>query len=287
MNREKLETLASFTPPLILAALMAVSGVPVSGPYGVYILMGLEAILLFLPAVIIWLLAKLPREVPDMKLRGFFRKSIPFVLTLSLAAAVMNFLIGAGIAELQNRAWQPDISLDGYTGWQTMLIFFLSAILPGITEELLFRSAVLGALEKRGSWTAIIFSALCFALLHGSAENLLAPFMSGLVYGWMVIAVGSVWPAVIAHVMNNCLNLGISLIYPNFLARGFWLYFLLICFALMCILVMSAAKSADRLIAIGKIRRFERKGAARTAVSLLLMPGVWVLAILYILAQAL
>lgn len=283
MNRDKLETLASFMPPVIMAALMAASGLLGSGAHDVYILLGLEALVLVLPFVIILLLTKLLREKPDMRLRGFFRKSIPFVFTVSLAAALMNFLVGAGIAELQGRAWQPDLSLEGYGGWQTALIFALSALIPAVAEELLFRSAVLGALEKRGSWVAIIFSAVSFALLHGNAENLVAPFMSGLVYGWLAVAIGSVWPAVIAHIVNNCLNLLMSLLYPGFLARGFWLYFLLICFALMCILVISATKSADRLIAIGKIRRFERKGAARTAVSLLLMPGIWVLAILYIL----
>lgn len=86
------------------------------------------------------------------------------------------------------------------------------AVLGPALEELLLRGVVLPAVSARfGVWSAILFSALAFALLHGSLWSLLPLTVLGVGVGWLAVRSRSLWPAILAHVLYNAVLIGSAL----------------------------------------------------------------------------
>lgn len=87
-----------------------------------------------------------------------------------------------------------------------VLYTFLTALLPAICEELIFRGMVLSGLRKSLSdGKAIVLSALLFALMHGSLQQLIYPFILGMILAWVVVRTGSTFASMIVHFVNNFL----------------------------------------------------------------------------------
>ncbi len=79
----------------------------------------------------------------------------------------------------------------------------LSALLPGLCEELMFRGGIFGAWERRGAENALVVSALMFAALHGSVQGLPTQLVMGFALGYIVLRSGSVWVGAIVHCAFN------------------------------------------------------------------------------------
>jgi len=80
----------------------------------------------------------------------------------------------------------------------------LIAILPGLCEEFTFRGLVLsGFLNGNKPWTAIIGSALLFALFHLNAYRIIPTFMIGLAAGFAVWSTGSIFVGMLFHALHN------------------------------------------------------------------------------------
>jgi membrane protease YdiL (CAAX protease family) len=79
------------------------------------------------------------------------------------------------------------------------------AAASGLAEEALFRGSVQYGL-------GYVPASLIFALLHGGLSRRLVAWstfalLAGLSFGLLVEAFGSIWPAVVAHVVVNAINL--------------------------------------------------------------------------------
>jgi uncharacterized protein len=84
----------------------------------------------------------------------------------------------------------------------------VAATLAPFCEEAAFRGWLLSALGTRHRpGTAIAISALLFALMHLDPVRFAALVGLGVLYGWLTWRAGSLWPAVVAHVVNNGLGL--------------------------------------------------------------------------------
>lgn len=77
------------------------------------------------------------------------------------------------------------------------------AILPAVTEELLFRGIVVGSYETMGVTTAVIVSSLAFAMSHFSFVRFPVYFFSGLVLAGVMYATRSLFASVVIHALNN------------------------------------------------------------------------------------
>jgi len=82
----------------------------------------------------------------------------------------------------------------------------LAVILAPMAEEFVFRGMLFAAFQKTigviGS--AILLSALWSVLHWGySSQNLLALFLLGLLFAYIVWRTGSLWPAIVGHTANN------------------------------------------------------------------------------------
>jgi len=86
------------------------------------------------------------------------------------------------------------------------LTLLLIAVLPALCEELLFRGALMGMLRGvMGDRSRVILVAVLFGLLHLSLVRSLPTATLGVVLGMLVVWTGSLWPAVLAHGLNNSL----------------------------------------------------------------------------------
>jgi membrane protease YdiL (CAAX protease family) len=81
---------------------------------------------------------------------------------------------------------------------------FLIAASPAVCEELLFRGAILSGL-RRGlrPRDAALASAALFGLFHLQLVRMLPTALLGLVLSSLVIASGSIVPAMVFHFLNN------------------------------------------------------------------------------------
>lgn len=86
---------------------------------------------------------------------------------------------------------------------KVLMSFISIAIVPAVCEEFLYRGCVLSNLLPYGKTTAIIGSALLFALMHGNFAQFFYTFIAGLVLGAVYVETGSIWISTFVHLFNN------------------------------------------------------------------------------------
>ena len=79
----------------------------------------------------------------------------------------------------------------------------LSAVLPAVCEETLFRGALLSAWEEKGSAKAMLIVSVLFMLLHGSVTGIPSELAAGLILCFLAISTGSVFAGIIFHTVYN------------------------------------------------------------------------------------
>ncbi|MBX9655544.1 CPBP family intramembrane metalloprotease [bacterium] len=85
--------------------------------------------------------------------------------------------------------------------WQTLL---LAAVLPAVTEELVFRGIILGGLLQRyRPPLAILVSSVLFGVSHMIPQQMILTTLVGIVLGIIATRTGSVWASMIAHALHN------------------------------------------------------------------------------------
>lgn len=99
--------------------------------------------------------------------------------------------------------------------YQVIIYFINVAIIPAFVEELLFRRVVCGSLEKYGRGTAIIISAVLFALMHTNVEQLFYTLVAGLILGWIYVKTRSLIFPVLLHFLNNGLSVVSDVVHQN------------------------------------------------------------------------
>lgn len=116
-----------------------------------------------------------------------------------LSGMFTNFLETIGFS-----SYNPPLPTDTSSGWHIPLLVMLGGvILPALIEEFALRGIALGALKKFGNTFAIITTAVLFGLMHGNIEQIPFAFVLGLYLGFAVIRTGTMWTAVVIHLINN------------------------------------------------------------------------------------
>lgn len=92
------------------------------------------------------------------------------------------------------------------------------ALIPAICEEILFRGYILRAFEKSwGPIVAIIISGLIFGMFHIQLGNIFPLATLGIILALMTWLSGTLWPAIIAHFINNGAAVLVGSQYPELL----------------------------------------------------------------------
>ena len=95
--------------------------------------------------------------------------------------------------------------------------YMIVGLLAPLSEELVFRGAVLRALLrwKRNPWLGISISSLLFAFVHINPAQMPHAFLIGLLLGWMYYRTDSIVPGVVYHWVNNTVAYVLFHFYPN------------------------------------------------------------------------
>lgn len=85
-----------------------------------------------------------------------------------------------------------------------LLTIFHIGVVPAVCEEVLFRGYILRNFERSMNvWVAIVLSGLIFGIFHIRLTQFIPLAMLGMLLAWMTIQTRSLWPAVVAHFVNN------------------------------------------------------------------------------------
>jgi membrane protease YdiL (CAAX protease family) len=123
-------------------------------------------------------------------------------VTLTLSVAVVCSRL-PGYAEAAER--QRKLALWSGPGGLAWALAFM-AVMPAMTEELLFRGYLLARLERPwGRASAIFAQAALFASLHGLGWPVAAGI--GILNAQLTLMTGSLWPGICLHLINNALVL--------------------------------------------------------------------------------
>jgi membrane protease YdiL (CAAX protease family) len=82
----------------------------------------------------------------------------------------------------------------------------LMGVLAPLVEEMVFRGLLYGWLAGLwGGWAAWLISSICFAAAHVELAHVLLVLPLGLWLGWLRRRTDSLWPSLVAHMVNNSL----------------------------------------------------------------------------------
>lgn len=143
----------------------------------------------------------------------------PRALLLALPIGAAAMLVGGSLQALW-ASLLPDGLVQAFDvaqlfrrpPWERHLMIAAATGLAPICEEIAFRGHLLSALRLRtGPRAAIALSALVFAGLHLDPVRLPGLLFLGALYGWLTWRSGSVYPAVLAHAVNNAAATALAL----------------------------------------------------------------------------
>lgn len=138
------------------------------------------------------------RKVEPLVLAGVALVSLPlYIVFAALQVSVVKLLpfkLEAGLVE--------PLTAVGIGSF--LWIWLAVALLPAATEEVLYRGAIQLTLVKRwGLAWGLPIAAVVFALAHLEPAGFLSRVLMGLWFGYLFWRTGSLWPGVVAHVLNN------------------------------------------------------------------------------------
>lgn len=146
----------------------------------------------------------------DLGLRNFHLQAVRLGCGLMIASFGLN-LVYASLLSLFNLQVQPDITLVFEKTDFPLVLLFGGAIIAPIVEEVFFRGFVFTGLRGRWNWRrAALVSAALFAIAHVLPTSLFPIFILGLIFAFLYQFSGSIWPAILMHMLTNALALSIA-----------------------------------------------------------------------------
>lgn len=118
----------------------------------------------------------------------------------------VNTGVGGTMTELENTAQEMiGAMLRGEDGKISIMSVITIALVPAFCEEFAFRGTLQPLLAKstKNVHVAVWISAFIFALIHMQFYGIIPRMVMGAFLGYMVIWSGSLWSAIIAHMVNN------------------------------------------------------------------------------------
>ena len=138
-----------------------------------------------------------------------FPISMPFMeFVMGLWIMGMDSLGFNWVAELQEQAESAGAAMEQLLffdtwGW-ALFGFFTISLLPGIAEELMFRSGLQRLISQYWNPKAgLIVASILFAALHMMPLQIPYLFVGGLMLGWGYRITGKLWVPILGHATHN------------------------------------------------------------------------------------
>lgn len=221
-----------------------------------------------------------------LRLKRTSIKHLPFFIFFGLSVCLLCVLINLGCGAFARAVfgYNPQNNIVDMSSTNFGVLLITGALLPAVFEELLLRGLVQGEYEKYGSTIGILLTALIFALFHTNPVQIPALFVAGVCYGVLTAIFKSVWPAVIAHAINNCVAIVFSVKgdFIRYLMQDklFLMMFVLTCFVVLIVtLKLMESVVTERL---GKGRKLKKSVRSLAYGDPLMSPWLWAFVLLCI-----
>ncbi|WP_432408659.1 CPBP family glutamic-type intramembrane protease [Wukongibacter sp. M2B1] len=172
-----------------------------------------EYILILLP-VIIFLKVKgrgIKTFLRFNKIRVKHGLLVVLITLLSYPIAALGNVIVLSILSVLGLEIKPSPVPVADNFGEYIVLFFIVAISAGICEEVFFRGLLLRAYEEKYKTAGIVMTAILFGVFHFNLQNLAAPIVLGLVFGYLVHITDSIYAGIIGHITNN--GIAVTLMY--------------------------------------------------------------------------
>lgn len=159
--------------------------------------------------VVLWMVVQLPW----INFTGWFNQQ------LSLPGVLAPLMDSIRAKELQAQALITQF-LEMPRPLNLVLTFFMIAVVPALSEELLFRGALQGLLQRYGRNThvSVWLSAFIFSFIHFQFLGFLPRLLIGAFLGYLYAGTRNLWYPIAAHLTNN----GIAVVLYYGLQQGYW-----------------------------------------------------------------
>jgi len=128
-----------------------------------------------------------------------------------------------GLTKLEEQtAQQMTAFLKVKTSADIVLNVFIIALLPALAEELCFRGALQRILINlsRSPWVGIVVTAILFSSLHLQFSGFLPRMFLGIVLGAFYWYSGSIWTSILAHFVNNAVQVIAASYAPQYIDKN-------------------------------------------------------------------
>ncbi len=156
----------------------------------------------------------------DIGFKKLSLKSVIMCLVLGVCIYVFNILIAS--------LFDMILSLLGYdagsgssgqpitANWYLWLSLLLTAVLPGVFEEVLHRGILQkGIRESKNLKWVLLCSGLFFGLMHLNINQFFYATIIGIFFAFIAYVTNNIWPSIILHFMNNAINVLLSFTSAN------------------------------------------------------------------------
>ena len=219
----------------------------------------------------------------------YFGFTVKFALAVSFLSFLANLVVyvicGATDMDLSSM-----ITTSGVGNQYGFLSFLGIVILSPIAEEIFVRGALFSAFEREaGTAVSILLCGVCFAMLHGSLLIFIGPLIAGCAYAFLVYSFDSIWPAVLAHVINNCYYYVINYLIHLYSSFGIWKYFTHINVILFLLTLYLTLRSLETQVQLHTLRPFTPSGRPVSEVlwDCLINPGFFIFISSFVVSIAL
>ncbi len=110
----------------------------------------------------------------------------------------------------------------GNTGLGFAIMTLYSCVIAPLTEEIMFRGALMKIFSKADRRFAIVISAVFFGLAHGNMPQFMLAFLIGIFFGHIDMKHNSIIPSIIVHIFINSMVTVMSLMEDNDVAKNIY-----------------------------------------------------------------
>lgn len=146
----------------------------------------------------------------DVGFKKISLKALGIVIILGFVLYFLNTFIASFFSSVISMFGYERIATQSTSTLNNELIlkeFILSAILPGICEEILHRGIMLHCNKKvHNTHSCLVVSSLLFGLTHLNIQQFFYAAILGYLMGYLNLVCDSIYPSIIIHFMNNFLS---------------------------------------------------------------------------------
>ncbi len=176
---------------------------------------GLQKTQLFLILLPVLLVLRVSKNNIPRVLRFNKTNPVNYLFVILIALPALFSAVGIGnlinlifpVSQTYLDSMQDFVSTQQKSLWMAILVI---GVMPGICEEVMFRGYIINGFTKNGFWKAIIISGFLFGIFHLDPFRLLPASILGFYLGYLTLKTNSIFPAMLAHFINNSLAVVIS-----------------------------------------------------------------------------